>query len=296
MSTKPVTDEEKKARQDYLKQQADQKKAARPAAPARAPAGGGLRGVFAPRDTGRPIEFAQLEGDSRGGGRGFIEGDGGRGAPGFSNSSVQSNNEALNKLAATVPQGPFDPQQATPKLADIDIVAHDDTAEPGKTYRYHIRYQIYNPLRGRPDIVKNPKLATVFAIPSAYSDWTKPVSVPSVLNFFVNAGPSPRTGEVSMKIYKWEKGVTTAVVQKFVPGDVIGKPANGIDYSTLFTLVDVRADHGDVYVLLADPSGKLIKRDYSNDAKDPANTRLENEVKSATPAAGAPGAPTASMQ
>jgi hypothetical protein len=30
-------------------------------------------------------------------------------------------------------------------LADIDIMAHDDTVQPGQTYRYKLRYRLFNP-------------------------------------------------------------------------------------------------------------------------------------------------------
>src|SRR5207248_8698282 len=159
--------------------------------------------------------------------------------------------------------------------ADIDIVAHDDTCEPGKTYRYRISYELRNPLFNMPGLVKNAAMAGQFSLPSQYSEWTKSVAVPAMVNFFVNAGVSKSAPDASFKIYKWENGQTNQVVQRAAPGDVVGKPdkEKGIDYSTGWSLVDIR----DGYIIVADPNGNLVRRDSKTDAADPANKRLDDE-------------------
>ena len=59
-------------------------------------------------------------------------------------------------------------RQPAQRLVVIDIIAHDDTCEPGKTYHYRIRYQVLNPLFGMLNMVKNPAMAQQFSLPSAY--------------------------------------------------------------------------------------------------------------------------------
>src|SRR5206468_4021718 len=88
------------------------------------------------------------------------------------------------------PQPPVQPGQtaapAIPPLGpgDVTMWAHDDSAQPGHTYRYRVRYLIRNPLFASHGATNPQSLAETFILESAWSDWTPSVNVKSDTNFF----------------------------------------------------------------------------------------------------------------
>lgn len=75
----------------------------------------------------------------------------------------------------------------------IDIWAHDMTAVPGTTYQYAVRLKLRNPLFGNANTVAESQrqLAEQPVIESALSEWSEPVLVPNLTEFFVvNASDS----------------------------------------------------------------------------------------------------------
>ncbi|UCC97484.1 MAG: hypothetical protein JSW66_16780 [Phycisphaerales bacterium] len=65
---------------------------------------------------------------------------------------------------------------------------HDDTIEPGKTYRYRIRLGVFNPLAGTDKLAEKDKaMKDQVILWSDFSDVTKPVEIMERLYFFANS-------------------------------------------------------------------------------------------------------------
>jgi hypothetical protein len=312
----PRTDEEKKARRDHLKQLEEQKKqqrmqrapgrGGRGGAPEDMGGGGGGRGPggpagFAPRDADRPVLLAQARPGYRptyappvGGPPSDMMAPedmgmdmGGMPGPQFqqynASEAVTKANQTLQQLGTQL----FDPS----KITEIPVWGHDETVTPGKTYRYRLQYVVLNPLLNAPQLAGNPKLAQQFGLVSEPSEWTPAITVPNAVSFYVASGVG--RDRVNFRIYKWQNGVTTAIQAPFTPGDMIAKSDNNVDYTTGWTVVDIRPDaRGDNYVLLTDNTGKLIRRDFRSDDADPTNRKLKRDVDAQNAAnANAPGGP-----
>jgi hypothetical protein len=79
------------------------------------------------------------------------------------------------------------------------------------------------------------------------------------------------------------------------PGDMIGAERNGIDFTTGFTLVDLRPDpmkSDRTIAWLLTPEGQLVKRDVSADSNNADRKKLEEQINAANvgAAGGNPGA------
>ena len=184
-----------------------------------------------------------------------------------------------------IPQGDFDPNLVT---ADITGWAHDDTAEPGHTYRYMISYRIKNPIFGTNAAKNNPKLAAVFDLQSPPGSWSKPINVASTTNFFVYANSRPGAPSARFKVYRWQNGVERSHVFEVAPGDIIGGKDGDVDYNTGWTVVDLRFDDphnpDSMTVLVMDPSGVLDRRDYNTDQTKDERKALDKQVSNAASA------------
>lgn len=313
----PTTPEQKKARIDYLNSQEyrDYLKSQQHQAPSGPPGGmppqggppGGMfgpQGMAAPSSVDDKAVLAQYFGRppipgtvpppgmvGPGGGPppppGMEEGNPGPQLP-QANASA-----AVQKANQELPQGgQFDPSK---QQGDISCWAFDDTVVPGHTYRYRIRYQVLNPVHNNATVAGSPEVLHSLAMISQYSDWSSAVPVQESINFFVNSGIGSGD-KVNFKIYEWANGQTSAVTESDGPGDVIGAEhanANGVNYTTQWTVVAVRQDYlGENYVLLLNNStGQMIQRSYHSDDLSPVNRKLQHEVEANQPAPGTPGAP-----
>jgi hypothetical protein len=355
------TPEQKAAVEQYRKQKAEEQKnraKSAPRTPTRAPtrsprggagAPGGAGGVFAARDNDRPILLAQLPNQPLRRPPGFEQpedmGDGGGGVGGVG-SIQQQNNEALNKLTASLPKdrlvnlNPGDPTGFMTQLQQlgldgVDVIAYDESGEPGKTYRYKLRYHMLNPVYGSPQLVKNPKAADKFNVVSVASDWTNAIDIPASVSFFLASAP-PSTDTVKLDLFKWQSGTVNKWTQSVSPGDRIGlkvtqsvpvigpdgrpdpaaagaggAPAGNpglpgpgaggpggaagaqafamqkvdVDYTTPWTVVDVRNAGNEKYVILRDDTGNTVKREFRADQSSPAYKELREQVPTGTPVA-----------
>jgi len=136
--------------------------------------------------------------------------------------------------------------------------AYDDTAEPGRSYRYRIRLGVFNPIAGTDKFSEEDKsLRNDVILWSKFSDVTETVEIPAMLYFF------PRQIQEAAKL-------VTATISRYVlgywysndfvarPGEVLGKVVEYeateteakqqgillpkvIDYSTGALLVDAVA-------------------------------------------------------
>ncbi|MGB7159567.1 MAG: hypothetical protein WBD40_15985, partial [Tepidisphaeraceae bacterium] len=168
---------------------------------------------------------------------------------------------------------------------EIEVWAHDDTVEPGKSYRYKMRYYIKNPLWQQVALVKQRAVADQFAIESAFSDWGSTVDVPPLTNFFIAGGVIGGRGRIRFELFTYKGGVQHSMSQEFGPGDEItGKNANA-DFATGHTLVDLRSDpkSRDSVVYLTNDKGDTVVRSPKVDTNSALYKKLKEEVKAAQP-------------
>jgi hypothetical protein len=92
-----------------------------------------------------------------------------------------------------LPKAPFDPMAAGP---DADCWAHDETVEPGKVYRYRVRYFLRNPVHAQPNAVdpKKPELSATFALVADWSEWSGDVTIAPRVRYFVSSRVGPTGG------------------------------------------------------------------------------------------------------
>jgi hypothetical protein len=175
-----------------------------------------------------------------------------------------------------LPEGAFDPLASQP---DVVMMVHDDQTEPGKTYRYRVRYAIKNPLYQYPEACENPDDAAIFAVWSEYSNWSAPIKIPLTTNFYVLARDYG-TDAIRFEIFKWERGVTHSLIDKAAPGDDIGQKENNADFTTGWTVVDVLQKEGELQVIVMDADGNTRSRS-SRDIDTPEYKQLQGEVRKA---------------
>lgn len=101
--------------------------------------------------------------------------------------------------------------------------AHDDTIEPGKSYRYRIRLGVLNPIAGTDKFVEQDKrLRNKAILWSDFSQATKAVKIPEKLYFFpLNIREIAKS--VTVQVYKYVLGHWYGQKFSVKPGEVIGK-------------------------------------------------------------------------
>jgi hypothetical protein len=158
--------------------------------------------------------------------------------------------------AAAGAAGQKNPGQIIPAniTQDILVWSHDDSVQPGQTYRYRIVYYMKNPVMGLKGVA-DPSIVETLPVKSPPSDWSQPVTIPKVTQFwFANV----RTGGAAADVYHWENGAWTKK-----PG-VMYQPGDHIADSE-WTVVDVhgqepRAREREKYVILTNDAGEVIRR------------------------------------
>lgn len=98
---------------------------------------------------------------------------------------------------------------------------HDDTVEPGKTYRYRLRVNLWNCCAGRPKLLKHASQAWHSVVPGQWSDASAPIAVAPDRYFFV-CGAQPRLHTVTAEVWKWHRGDWVRRRFPVGVGDVIG--------------------------------------------------------------------------
>lgn len=182
-----------------------------------------------------------------------------------------------------VPPGAFDPSNWA--TSTVIAVSHDDSVQPGKTYRYRMRYIMLNPVYGQPAAAAEPRIAQQFRWESEWSGWTDAVTVPSRVSFFVAAPITTGANTVSFEVFQFVRGRMTSRTFQVQPGDVIGvnDPTSG-NFSTGHVLVDVRRDpsRNENYALILTPEGNLIRRD-GNDRTSQSYLELRRQLSAPGP-------------
>jgi hypothetical protein len=134
--------------------------------------------------------------------------------------------------------------------------AHDDTVEPGNSYRYRIRLGVFNPIAGTNKFIEQDKnQKNTIVLWSDFSEAQEIVKVPETLYFFPQ-DVKETAKVVTVQVSKYALGYWYSRNFAVKPGEVIGnvaeyEPAVGentdfmtpeiIDYSTGVVLVDVVA-------------------------------------------------------
>ena len=222
----------------------------------------------------------------------------------------------------TQPRRPGDPQRPpfageNPeplKLPAIKLWAHDASVEPGKTYRYRVRYRVINPLFNKEDQLVEALKPKGLELESAStpSAWTAAVTIESPLRYFVE-DVKPETSTVTFGVYRIHNGYRIHKQFATRPGDPIGRatevevkddagaPAGKaeVDLTVPVVLVDLKAPpkqagaiavRGPMTVLVADLlEGNVSMRDPVSDRNDPDRVRLFNEATGALTVAPAAG-------
>jgi hypothetical protein len=199
-------------------------------------------------------------------------------------------------------------------LGNVDIWAHDETAQPGRTYRYRLRAVIRNPLYDTKNIATNPKMQEAPYLPAdlatgqldantSWSDWSKPVAIPTNVDMMLVSASTLNGKETAkFRVKRFQEGQINEAPRPFevAPGDTIGgtakvavAPAGAaanpvgaakqieVDFTTAWTLVDIRQAGNDYRVRIMDAQGRMEVRTLAGD-----RNRFKEEAK---PAVGAVG-------
>ena len=255
--------------------------------PGRQPFPGGGRGGYNRDGMGRIIP---PDGNAAGRRRGYYP-PATPGTPGSAQPQLNPDGQVQNPALTA----PFDPTRLLDykgNAAEILMWAHDDTTEPGKTYRYRLRVKLKNSLYNTFGLTATPEMAAQFALQSDWSPWKEVVAPRTTEVYYATysaklgttPGAKREINSVTAEIFKHERGKWTS--EKFVvtPGDVIGGVKNGVDYATGTTLVDLRPNvrDQDLRIMVADQSGNVSNVDYQAQLKDKNYKNLTDKVKSQT--------------
>jgi len=108
-------------------------------------------------------------------------------------------------------------------LKDIMVWIHDDSAKPGATYQYRVRYGVFNPIAGKnwfaPESKEYQKHVVLW---SPYAELPEPVKVPKMLHMFPMDVLANNSG-VKVEVYKYYMGQWRTESFEVQPGQIIGK-------------------------------------------------------------------------
>ncbi len=103
------------------------------------------------------------------------------------------------------------------------VWAFDDTAEPGKTYRYRMRVGVFNPVAGTSQLVeRDMDKKNQVILWSAYSDATEPVEVHNMLYLFAKDAQE-RTKTATVEVARYALGYWRTEDFQVKLGETIGK-------------------------------------------------------------------------
>jgi len=103
------------------------------------------------------------------------------------------------------------------------IWVFDDTSEPGKTYRYHVRLGVFNPVAGTDQLVDTDldKKDQVI-LWSRYSEMTKPVEIQKMVYLFAK-DVQDKTNTATVEVARYTLGYWRSENFQVRPGETIGK-------------------------------------------------------------------------
>jgi len=211
---------------------------------------------------------------------------------------------ALPTTPPVLPSGSFNPAAAIASAApgaaaapvgqtDMMVYLHDDTVQPGHTYRYRIVYKLLNPLFDHaPQKAANQAWVDQFDLVSPKSAYSPEIAVPPTTYFYCAEGhPSPQQQgnrpAFTFEVFTWADGIWKKKSVDASPGDFIGSKDATADFATGFTYADGRRRNERFIVTLVDAEGATIVRDAERDM-DSQDYKVKTQW-AATPAT--PGAP-----
>lgn len=103
----------------------------------------------------------------------------------------------------------------------VAVWVHDETVEPGKTYRYRLRVNLWNRYVGRPELLANPAQADHSVLCGEWSAPSEPITVQADTHFFV-CGAQPNKRLASVEVWKWHMGNWLRQQFQVGVGDAIG--------------------------------------------------------------------------
>ena len=174
--------------------------------------------------------------------------------------------------------------------ASIDLRAFDLTAKPGRTYRYRMVVDIYNPLFQRTDVSdeQRQQYHDRLKLSSTPSPWTEPVRIEAPIRYFVtraNSQPPSATVEV-WRIFNGRRERREYQVQ---PGDQVGQVeqialglnAYDVEFTVPAILVDVPRTTGAfddrVCLFLNTTAGQFVERSANRDRDSVDRARFITE-------------------
>jgi hypothetical protein len=161
----------------------------------------------------------------------------------------------------------------TEGMGPIRIIAHDDTVQPGKTYRYKLRYKLFNPVYR--SNAAAPELTKIFALNATDSAWSKTFTMRPKVEFFLAAAGHDKA---SFDTFQFKDGqVRKSSLSNLAAGDAIG--------GTGWSLVDAGGTGDKAYALLMDENGQVVRREPKTDKESDRYDELNFEAN--PPAVGA---------
>jgi hypothetical protein len=187
---------------------------------------------------------------------------------------------------------------------------HDDSVEPGKTYRYRMRMKLWNRYVGRPRALRNPEDARKAVIVGEWSLPSEEITVTPRSYFFLS-GRTAGKSSASFEVWAWRKGDWIKRRYDVDVGESIGRSEakvktgqydrdgkeeqDTVDFSTGAVVLDIREE--DVRMRMAGKPGQFTGRksvvvtyvDHADgqvkerfalfDQSDPIRARLKEEFE-----------------
>jgi hypothetical protein len=194
---------------------------------------------------------------------------------------------------------------------EVAVWFHDESAGPGKTYRYRLRVKLWNRYVGRRTALRDPAQAEKIVLVGQWSAPSAPITVAPKRHFFLR-GPVFGESAANIEVYTWHRGRWLKEDYKVRVGDTIGAPATvktgesdkdgktkreQIDFATGAVVLDLRLDEpvqvrraagkeGEfkyteakslVLVYLDPVDGQVKERSAELDKNDPQYKKLKDE-------------------
>ncbi len=154
------------------------------------------------------------------------------------------------------------------------VWVHDESVEPGKTYRYRMRVNLWNRYVGRPRALRNPAAARAVLLRGEWSLPSDPVRTAAKSHFFLR-GRHPGRDAASIEVWKWHAGLWHKATFVAGLGDELGgvravpvrtRAGDGapvrkeINFSTGAVVLDLRFDETVPQRFATGPDGEFRHR------------------------------------
>lgn len=209
------------------------------------------------------------------------------GTIGAPDKSIEAAKDLMKEIVRKMPKSRRDVLQdiIRPPERLMPIVAHDLEAQPGNTYVYRIRYEVFNVYAGNPGELANGDDARRLTVASGWSAESRPVEITSDTYFYLTKADEKK-GEVTVTVFKVGRRGTEKQDYRVKIGDEIGrKEKRGTkgDFSTnaicidldFARIVDGKKDVAMIYMDTAD--GVLRERILAIDKRDKTFAKLSDQ-------------------